>query len=153
MKKFIIVLCVVCMMFSTMAFAHVQYWPEMKSGNANDTMDTAEGPYTLDKDSRSVIYIFGVASEADKTDFYKVKSSVSGRGDFWIAITEKGMNYDLFVYDKRGKLLGSSTKGGDEDERINHIYIDKDEIYYMQIKYISGPAPTRPYYLSFELIN
>ncbi|WDV46194.1 hypothetical protein PV797_00515 [Clostridiaceae bacterium M8S5] len=155
MKKFFVFLCVVCMMFSNMAFA-------VQSGGyaffveneyeGNNSLNTAVKVGTADNNINTARYtkIIGIVSQNDNEDWYKIKYESMGKGRF-ILYRMNGMDYDLYLYDKYGNKFSSSTNSGDRDEVIDNVYIKANEVYYIRIKYINGTGPIEPYRLAISV--
>lgn len=149
MKKFLVFLCVICIVASmgTTAFATHNYDDE---GEPNDSMSSAAGFYKL-KDYFDTWHIYGIASQNDKEDWFEIRPEIQGKSDFDLYPNDRRINYDLYLYDSNGDIITSSTKGTGETERIDYVYIEANQVYYLKVKYVSGGVADEPYRLRIDI--
>ncbi|SKC62643.1 hypothetical protein [Maledivibacter halophilus] len=149
MKKFLVFLCVICMVLSTgtVAFATERYFEQ----EPNNSRSTADGPYTV-KENEYHISIDGIVSESDKVDWFKVRSEKRGGSAIVLRLRDEDVDYDIYLYDDRGRMLGSSELGKGEDERIYDIYIRPNETYYILVEHRYG-IPKQAYRILFDVFE
>lgn len=147
MKKFLVFLCVICMVISmgTVAFAGKYYDSEYEP---NDSMDSADW-WALD--DYETYHIYGIASNTDREDWFRINTNGTGKSDFKLYPNDRRINYDLYLYDSNGDLITSSTNGTGETEKIDYVYIEADEDYYLKVEYVSGGVADEPYRLRLEI--
>ena len=140
MKKIIISLCVICMIFSqgmiTFANANVEHESNDTLSKANSLSFTADGKYSE---------VLGVVAPYDTEDWFKIDAEKTGEGRFTLFHVEHA-NYDLYLYKKNGDLIASSLST-DHISGIDNVFIRANETYYIKVKYVSGGYPREPYYL------
>ncbi len=146
MKKFIIGLCVVCMIFSLGIVAFAWNYCEEEP---NDThYDAKHGVGYLFGDDKWLGF-YGLVSSEDNVDWIKVttRSRNHEYGDCNITLKMRG-NYDidLYMYDENEKLITSSTNVANEDEEIVGYFMQPNKEYYFKIVYLSGDMPKEPNY-------
>lgn len=162
MKKFLVVLCVVCMVFSTEAVVFAADNIFVEEYEPNDTMEDATGELYHDNGvrdryfdlTRKVYKVYGVVSSADKVDWYKIKPQETGESRFKLYVPE-GSHYKLRLYDEDGDLMATSkgyklTEGMRED--IKYIYMKSNKFYYLKVEYLSG-IPITPYMMWLYIKN
>ena len=82
--------------------------------------------------------ITGYISSSSDIDYFKVIPSVNGVFNFWLGDIPTGKDYDLYVYNSSGSLLGSSTDTGTTQEFVSGITAIKGNVYYFAVKGKNG---------------
>ncbi|QUI23007.1 hypothetical protein HZI73_12205 [Vallitalea pronyensis] len=136
MKKFLVMLCVVCMVFSmgTVAFAGLE---------PNDTMDNAT---YIGKDNN--LRMWGIVSSVDLEDwwyFYVNDSSPSSLTLAWIPEGQETFSADLYLYDEGGSLLVKAPFWSYNSRLIRDYYLRAGRKYYLRVEYTSGSLTHSPY--------
>ncbi len=148
MKKFIIGLCVICMIFSQGVIAFAEVLVESEN-EPNDCMADAD-PFLVDNNYDD-IWIYGIVSQSDKEDWYSLECDWSGQSLINLYTHDRDMDYDLYLYDNRGRCLASSNNGIGESEEIDYVYIQSGKIYYIKVEYVSGTEYKQPYDLRLSV--
>lgn len=110
----------------------------------NDTFEQAVGPLALGQAYQSYVW-----DEGD-TDNYLVILDESQTVAIELSDIAAAADYDLFLYDQAGKLLGSS-KTVLERERIEHHL--EAGAYYVTIRSFAGFSRNEPYTLQVALVE
>ena len=82
--------------------------------------------------------ITGYISSSSDIDYFKIVPSVNGIFNFWLGNIPAGKNYDLYVYNSSGSLLGSSTNTGTAQELVSGIMATKGNTYYFAVQGKNG---------------
>lgn len=82
--------------------------------------------------------ITGYIGSSSDIDYFKVVPSVNGVFNFWLGNIPTGKNYDLYVYNSSGGLLGSSTNTGTAQELVSGITATKGNTYYFAVQGKNG---------------
>lgn len=82
--------------------------------------------------------ITGYISSSSDIDYFKVVPSVNGVFNFWLGNIPAGKNYDLYVYNSSGGLLGSSTNTGTTQELVSGIVATAGSTYYFAVQGKNG---------------
>lgn len=90
---------------------------------------------------------YGYIGSEDDVDYFKVKFSSSGVANFWLGNIPDGCDYDLFLYDSGGTVLGKSRNNGSEAELISYYPVEADVFYYMKVESYSGYNTSSAYFL------
>lgn len=90
--------------------------------------------------------ITGYISSSSDIDYFKVVASANGVFNFWLGNIPSGKNYDLYVYNSSGSLLGSSTSTSATQELVSGITATKGNTYYFAVQGKSGSYSTTSAY-------
>ena len=82
--------------------------------------------------------ITGYISSSSDVDYFKVTASANGVFNFWLGNIPSGKDYDLYIYNSSGFLLGSSTSTSATQEFVSGITATKGNTYYFAVKGKSG---------------
>ena len=82
--------------------------------------------------------ITGYIGSSSDIDYFKVVPNVNGVFNFWLGNIPAGKNYDLYVYNSSGSLLGSSTNTGTAQELVSGITATKGNTYYFAVQGKNG---------------
>ncbi|MFD2172219.1 hypothetical protein [Tumebacillus lipolyticus] len=94
----------------------------------------------------------GTISTIDDVDWYSVQiGSLSTATSFTFTLTDvpTGKDYDLFVYNETGQLLGKSTNMGSASEMVT-FPITAGKSYYAKVFSVSGYSTSAFYMLSAD---
>lgn len=149
MKKFIISICVICMIFSqgVVAFAVTQYVDTEQE--SNNCMEDAND--ILINETHEDIWIFGIVNENDKEDWFKFTCDWNGQSNIYLRVRDENINCNLYLYDSKGRCIASSKEDAGRDEEIDYIYIHEGKDYYVKVEYESGTVWTQPYELEMSV--
>lgn len=146
MKKFLVCLCVIVMIFSmgTVAFAisNEVIFENESISNPNNSMNNADEVQMVSGNSH---YVIGVVSNDDKEDWFKLHPFNNGEGIFSLR-EGSSINSYLYLYDENGKYISSAK------DSISNIYIRSNSTYYVRVKYVSGTA-VEPYRLQITVVK
>lgn len=90
--------------------------------------------------------ITGYISSSSDIDYFKVVASANGVFNFWLGNIPSGKNYDLYVYNSSGNLLGSSTSTSAAQELVSGVKATKGNTYYFAVQGKSGSYSTTSAY-------
>ncbi len=143
-KKLLVFLCVLSVIVgqSTLTFASVRK-VESEPNNTLATADSAQ--YSV---SDNFLLLYGVVSTDDPVDWFKVRCKDRSGGSDVRMYLYKHSNFDLYLYNESGQLLGSSTNRTGDTEYIKDIYIRENQYYYIKVQYVSGRV-YEPYEIFF----
>lgn len=147
MKKFIISICVVCMILSqsVVAFAATEWAGGEREPN-NSMVDAEE--IEISNEYYEWYFIYGIVNQNDKEDWFVLTSDWSGRSDIelYIADANVDINCNLCLYDQNGNCL-ATVSVVDRFAEIDYIYISKGRQYYIKVEHESGTEWAEPYEL------
>lgn len=86
--------------------------------------------------------ITGYISSTSDVDFFKVVAKTNGILNFWLGNIPSGKDYDLYVYDFTGSLLGSSKDTNSTQELVSGIKAISGGTYYFSVRAKSGNYST-----------
>lgn len=146
MKKFLVCLCVICMVFSQGVVA-LAYGGD---NEPNDNMSEAN-PVEIE---HKVTKVYGVVGSDDDEDWFKINSSVSGPCKFWLFYDEI-FDADIYLYNSYGNLIMKGEElfwddGGKFGSSIKDYYIRSGKTYYLKVEYNSGVLKS-PYELRLNI--
>lgn len=141
MKKFILSLCIIGMIFCQGAVAFASgdsvYVESESSRYPNNTMNDAEN---IKMESDNILFVYGVVSQDDKEDWYRLNTSVhTGEGTFRFYAPDN-MDCEIEIYDGNGKYISSGVARPDTPATIENLYIRANSIYYIKIRHLAGSA-------------
>lgn len=147
MKKCIISLLVVCLTLnlfpmSALATEASDVAPLAVLKTESESNDTRSAANLVNQDDTVTGYI----SSASDVDYFKVVASASGVFNFWLGNIPSGKDYDLYVYNSTGVLLGSSTSTSATQELVSGIAAAKGATYYFAVKGKDGSCSTTSAY-------
>lgn len=145
MKKILIVLCVVCMVFSTEVVAFAFGGDIEPNNNIDEAVDLKY--YELEEE------VYGIVNANDDEDWFKFTSDTSGPCLFVLRYRQPysgSFDADLYLYDKNGNEIMKGRPDGDDGAYVEDYYIRANQIYYLKVKYNSGHLDS-PYVLLFRI--
>ncbi|MCG8538377.1 MAG: hypothetical protein MJA82_00365 [Clostridia bacterium] len=94
--------------------------------------------------------VYDTISSNHDEDWYKV-SDIPRDFNYLLVLENipKGTDYDIEIYDQYGRLIDSSTYGGNRSEKIDFKY-ESGGVYYIRVFSYIGSDSTKPYRLFFD---
>lgn len=139
MKKFIVMLCVVCMVFSVGTVAYAGNEP---NDNKDDATYLGYG---------NNIRQYGLVSSVDTEDWWFFYANDSSPYQIHLQWgTKNEFDADLYLYNEEGELLVKAPPSGNRWHTIKDYYLRKSKKYYIRVKYNSGCLTHNPYLLHLE---
>ena len=90
--------------------------------------------------------VSGYISSSSDVDYYKIIASGSGMLNVWLGYIPSGENYDLYVYNGSGTLVGKSQKTSGTQESVSNIPIIMGSTYYFAVRGFGGSYSTTSAY-------
>lgn len=81
--------------------------------------------------------VYGKISSRSDVDYFKITFKKSGKANFYLGKIPSGRNYDLYLYNRNGSKLRSSTNSRNKSELISYK-VTKNRTYYIKVKSRSG---------------
>jgi hypothetical protein len=134
-KKVVIFLCINLLMgilYNSFSYA-LDIEPKAVAKNETESNDTMSTANSVNQDDT----IYGKISSSSDIDYFKVVAGLSGYMNFWLGDIPSGKDYDLYVYNSSGTLLGKSI-GTTSQELVSNISVTKNSTYYFQVVGFNG---------------
>lgn len=122
-KKVVIFLCINLLMgilYNSFSYA-LDIEPKAVAKNETESNDTMSTANSVNQDDT----IYGKISSSSDIDYFKVVAGLSGYMNFWLGDIPSGKDYDLYVYNSSGTLLGKSI-GTTSQELVSNISVTKN---------------------------
>ncbi|MEJ8544229.1 lipase/acyltransferase domain-containing protein [Brevibacillus borstelensis] len=89
----------------------------------------------------------GRIQKSGDIDTWKIRPASDGTLTFSLGQVPDQANYHLYVFDDEKREIGSSTKPGQADQKVEEIAVEKNKWYYVQIKGNNDSFDRSNYYL------
>jgi hypothetical protein len=99
------------------------------------------------------VAISGIISSANDVDWFKVSSPNYSNTNLAVTLSHLPADYDLYVYDKRLKLLVSSAVAGNTTEVVNFNSNARKATYYIKVQGKNGAYNVSQCYNLLALVN
>lgn len=76
--------------------------------------------------------IYGTIGSTTDVDFFRVSFPLAGTANFWLGDIPSGKDYDLYVYNSSGTLVGSST--GTTSSELVSLSVSANSTYYFKVQ-------------------